>query len=162
MKQSIKAFIAITVLMTAFLSSKSQVGKPIELWQDWMNLWNGDYALGKIISSNFRLHAVMLDGSSDTSIKNSEGLIQWIKQVRSAFRDMKFTTQVGPLLSGEYIIGRWIATGVYQGGIPGAKADTGTVITFTGTDILRIHKGKIVEYWINADTQSMLSQLKVY
>lgn len=162
MRQIIKAFIAITVLMTAFLTSKSQAGKPIALWQDWMNLWNGDYTVGKIISSDFRLHAVMLDGSSDTLINNSESLLQWIKQIRGALSDLKFTTEVGPLVSGKYIVGRWIATGVYEGGIPGAKANKGTVITFTGTDILRTHKGKIVEYWINSDTQSMLMQLKVY
>lgn len=162
MKQNLKSFIIYTVLIVAFLSGKSQVAKTNRVWQNWVNLWNGDYTKGTLISPKFRLHAAMLDGTSDTSITNPETLIQWIKQIRTSLHDMKFSTQVGPLVSGYYLVGRWIATGVYKGDIPGAKVSHGTIITFTGTDILRLKDGKIAEYWINSDMQSMLSQLKVY
>ncbi|MEU9222490.1 hypothetical protein AB0D47_38980 [Streptomyces sp. NPDC048376] len=41
---------------------------------------------------------------------------------------------------------RWTATGTYDGSFPGAKAPAGTVVTFTGTDTLRIRDGRFVEY----------------
>lgn len=143
-------------------ASDTHEESPRALWQHWANLWNGDYTEGRIISADFHLHAAMLDGSSDAAIRGPDGLIRWIHQARAPYRDMRFTTQVGPLVSGEYIVGRWIATGAYQGGVPGAKAEPGAVVTFAGTDILRVCGGKIVEYWVTSDTTSMLAQLKVF
>lgn len=55
---------------------------------------------------------------------------------------------------------RWTATGTYGGGFPGAKAEPGTVVTFTGTDTLRARDGRFVEYWVNTDTLSLLTQLQ--
>ncbi|WP_461712396.1 hypothetical protein [Streptomyces sp. DSM 41013] len=49
----------------------------------------------------------------------------------------------------------------YDGSFPGAKAPAGTVVTFTGTDTLRIRDGWFVEYWLNADGLHMLRQLQV-
>ncbi|MGW3174413.1 ester cyclase [Streptomyces sp. NPDC001153] len=54
---------------------------------------------------------------------------------------------------------RWTATGTYAGGFPGAKAQPGTTVTFTGTDTLRVNDGKFVEYWLNSDTLQLLTQL---
>ncbi|MFD0395029.1 ester cyclase [Streptomyces nogalater] len=55
---------------------------------------------------------------------------------------------------------RWTATGTYAGGFPGAKAEPGTRVTFTGTDTLRIEDGEFVEYWLNSDTLQLLTQLR--
>jgi predicted ester cyclase len=132
------------------------------IWQAWADLWNGDYDKAAIVSGDFRLHAVMMDGSSDTAVRGADGLVRWIRQARGPFKDMHFITQVGPIVSGQYVVGRWTVSGVYQGGMPGAKAAVGTVVTFSGTDILRISRGQIVEYWVSSDTLSLLAQLKVY
>jgi hypothetical protein len=34
------------------------------------------------------------------------------------------------------------------------------VVTFTGTDTLRARDGRFVEYWVNTDTLSLLTQLQ--
>ena len=132
------------------------------LWQKWLQLWNGDYAQAdRIISSEFRVHVALLDGSSEDAIRGPGGLTRWIKDSRGIFSDLKFTMQVGPLIDGQYIVGRWEATGPYKGGMPGATAAPGTDVTFTGTDIVLVKGGKIVEYWLNADSASLLAQLGV-
>ena len=132
------------------------------LWQDWVHLWNGDYAQAdRIISSEFRVHVALLDGSSEDAIRGPGGLTRWIKDSRGIFSDLKFTMQVGPLIDGQYIVGRWEATGPYKGGMPRATAASGTDVTFTGTDIVLVRGGKIVEYWLNADSAPLLAQLGV-
>ena len=132
------------------------------LWQKWLQLWNGDYAQAdRIISSEFRVHVALLDGSSEDAIRGPGGLTRWIKDSRGIFSDLRFTTKVGPLIDGQYIVGRWEATGPYKGGMPGATATPGTDVTFTGTDIVLVKDGEIVEYWLNADSASLLAQLGV-
>lgn len=152
--------------MTNLLEHVDNVARPTDklagaLWADWAGLWNGDFSKSRIVSPSIRVHAAMLDGSSNATIKGRDDFINWVKQARAPFDSMSFNTEVGPLLSGEFVIGRWTATGTYRGGIPGAKAEPGTVVTFAGTDILRVKEGQIVEYWISSDTLSMLMQLKV-
>ena len=133
-----------------------------ELWNNWFKLWNGDYAQAdRIVSPDFRVHTALLDGSSDDEIRGPEGLTRWIKQSRAGFDDLEFTTKVGPLIDGKYLVGRWEATGPYKGGFPGATAKPGTVVTFHGTDILRVEDGKVEEYWLSSDTTSLMAQLKV-
>ncbi len=131
------------------------------LWSHWAALWNGDYSQQSIIAPDFRLHAVLLDGRPDTAIAGREAFIAWIKQARAPFQAMQFTGMVGPLADGDYVAGRWRVTGVYRGGMPGAKVAPGTAVTFDGTDILRVRGGQIVEYWLSSDTLSLLAQLKV-
>ena len=57
---------------------------------------------------------------------------------------------------------RWKAQGTYGGGYPGASDDAiGSVITFTGTDTLRVIDGMLAEYWANADSLLFVQQLGV-
>jgi predicted ester cyclase len=82
-----------------------------------------------------------------------------IAQIRGALPDLTFTTEVGPLRDGDFLIGRWRADGHYVGGFPGATAAVGTPVAFTGTDILRLRDGRLAEYWLNGDTLDLLRQL---
>ncbi|MFE2515816.1 ester cyclase [Streptomyces mirabilis] len=135
--------------------------KPKAMLDAWLRLWNGDFAQAPgIISPGFRVHAALLDGGDGSSIRGVDGLVAWIGQTRSAFRDLRFTIEVPPLVDGRYASVRWTATGTYAGGIPGAKARPGTVVTFTGTDTLRVRDGRFAEYWVNTDTLSLLTQLQ--
>ena len=60
------------------------------------------------------------------------------------------------------MVARWKVEGTYRGGFPGSSPDAiGRVITFTGTDIVRVVDGKFVEYWLNVDSLYMLQQLGV-
>lgn len=135
--------------------------KPKAMLDAWIRLWNGDFAQApRIISPRLRVHAALLDGGDGSSIRGVDGLVNWITQTRAAFPDLRFTAEVGPLVDGRYGSVRWKATGTYAGGFPGAKAKPGTVVTFTGTDTLRMQDGKFTEYWVNTDTLLLLTQLQ--
>ncbi|WP_381795922.1 ester cyclase [Streptomyces niveus] len=127
----------------------------------WVDVWNGDYTgAHRVVSPDFRIHAALLDGSDDGAIRGADGLVEWIGQIRGAMPDLRFAAEVGPLVDGDFVAARWTATGTYAGGFPGARAEPGTVVTWTGTDILRTEHGQIVEYWLNADSLPLLAQLK--
>ncbi|MFZ6781246.1 ester cyclase [Undibacterium sp. Ji83W] len=131
------------------------------LTNQWISLWNGDLDLAKsIIAPDFALHATLLDGRPDTAISGPAGLAAWVAQSHALFKNLRFTVQVGPIVDGNFAVLRWEATGNYGGGIPGAGAAVGTPLKFTGTDILRIEGGKVKDYWLHADTASLLTQLK--
>ncbi|WP_203671869.1 MULTISPECIES: ester cyclase [unclassified Streptomyces] len=140
---------------------RGAANKPQVMLDAWLRLWNGDLAQApRIISPRLRVHAALLDGGDGSSIRGVDGLVNWITQTRAAFPDLRFTTEVSPLVDGRYGSVRWKATGTYAGGFPGAKAKPGTVVTFTGTDTLRMQDGKFVEYWVNTDTLLWLTQLQ--
>ncbi|WP_329065742.1 ester cyclase [Streptomyces sp. NBC_01429] len=135
---------------------------PKAMLDAWIRLWNGDSSQApRIISPDFRVHAALMDGSDSGSIRGAEGVVAWIGQIRAAFPDLYFSEEVRPLVDGKYASVRWTVTGTYAGGFPGAKAEPGTVVTFTGTDTLRMKDGKFVEYWLNSDTLELLGQLQV-
>jgi predicted ester cyclase len=130
-----------------------------ELWRQWADLWNGKAGTGELVAPEFTIHAALVDGSASSALRGPEGLAAMIAQIRAAFPDLTFTTEVGPLRDGEFLIGRWRADGHYAGGFPGATAAAGTAIAFTGTDILRLSGGRLAEYWLNGDTLDLLRQL---
>ena len=151
-----------TTAITAVQSHHGGAQRPKAMLDDWLRLWNGDHDRAPgIISPAFRVHAALLDGGDGSSIRGVDGLVTWIAQTRAVFPDLRFTEQVAPLVDGRHASIRWTATGTYAGGFPGAKAEPGTVVTFTGTDTLRMRDGKFVEYWVNTDTLQLLTQLKV-
>jgi predicted ester cyclase len=132
------------------------------LINSWLQLWNGDYAAADgLIPDDFTLHAAMLDGGDGSAVADREALVAWIRQTRAALPDLRFTTEVGPLADGAYLAVRWRAHGTYGGGMPGAAAPVGTPVDFTGTDILRVHDGRLTEYWVNSDVHVLLKQLNV-
>jgi predicted ester cyclase len=79
----------------------------------------------------------------------------------SSINDLRFTVEVGPIVAGETVAGRWVAEGTYQGGIPGSTAPTGTRVRFHGNDIWRAEDGLIREYWLSDDLLDLLQQLGV-
>ncbi|MDQ6669429.1 MAG: ester cyclase [Chloroflexota bacterium] len=89
------------------------------------------------------------------------GLAAWIRQLHTLFAPMTFSVQVAPLFQGDMIAGRWVTTGTYAGGLPGARAEPGTRVSFAGADFLRVQDGKIVEYWLSSDILDMMAQLKM-
>jgi len=132
------------------------------LTRDWVLLWNGDYRLAdRLISPDLRVHAALLGGGDGSAITGPAGLVGMITQIRASFTDLRFTVQVGPIIDGDHVVVRWTATGTYSGGFPGATAPVGTHITFDGTDLLRVERGQIAEYWLNADTLGLVTQLAV-
>lgn len=82
-------------------------------------------------------------------------------QMISLLSDLVCTIDVGPLVDGDHVVVRWVATGHYGGGMPGAGAPVGREMTFHGTGILRIANDRVIEYWLNADTLDLMTQLPV-
>ena len=133
-----------------------------ELVTRWIALWNGDYAIAEqIISEDNRVHAAMLGGGDGSAVGGVSGMVGFVTQGRSLASDLNFSVEVGPIIDGDYVVVRWVATGTYEGGMPGAGAPAGTVVTFHGTDILRVVDAQIVEYWLNGDTLDLMTQLQV-
>ena len=132
-----------------------------ELWDRWIELWNGDLALAEtIVHPEFALHRIPPPRIPD-QLGGREGLVAWIEQTRSLFPDLRFTVEVGPIVDGRMVAGRWIAEGSYQGGIPGSTAPPGTRVGFHGNDIWRAEDGMIREYWLSDDLLDLMQQLGV-
>lgn len=132
------------------------------LVDSWVRMWNGDYAIAdEIISENNRVHAAMFDGGDGSAVGGVSGMKDLVTQMRSLMSDLVFSVEVGPLIDGDHVVVRWVAAGHYGGGIPGAGAPAGTAVTFRGTDILRVADSRVVEYWLNADTLDLMTQLEV-
>ncbi|MFS8200370.1 ester cyclase [Streptomyces sp. CWNU-52B] len=128
----------------------------------WLRLWNGDLSLVPgLVTDDFPIHTALAAGGDSSAIQGAAGLTAFISEVRSVFPDLEFTIEVPPVIDGAYLSVRWSATGTYGGGFPGAKAEPGTVVTFTGTDTLFARDGRFAEYWLNSDSLDMLRQLKV-
>ncbi|MFB2585391.1 ester cyclase [Herbiconiux liukaitaii] len=133
-----------------------------DLITQWIALWNGDIPVAdQIISDDNRVHAAMFDGGDGSAAGGVSGMKDLVTQMRSLMSDLVFSVEVGPLIDGDHVVVRWVATGHYGGGVPGAGAAVGTEVTFHGTDILRVENDKVVEYWLNADTLDLMTQLQV-
>jgi hypothetical protein len=132
-----------------------------EILDAWLNLWNGDLSIApRLLTPDFHLHAALVGGGDMSDLKGPDGLTGWISQIRAAC-DVTYAVQVGPITQGDMLAVRWTCTGTYRGGFPGATAEIGTPIDFTGTDVLRIADGRLAEYWVNSDMHVLLAQLKV-
>ena len=114
-----------------------------------------------IISEDNRVHAAMFDGGDGSAVRGVSGMKDLVTQMRSLMTDLIFSIDVGPIVDRDHMVVRWVATGHYGGSIPGAGAPVGTEVTFHGTDILRTDNNQVAEYWLNADTLDLMTQLQV-
>ena len=131
------------------------------LWNRWINLWNGELGeVEAIIHPEFILHMIPPPQTA-VPVRGREGLCAWIQQTRALFGGLRFTVEVGPIVDGDLVAGRWVAEGIYQGGIPGSTAPAGTRVRFHGNDIWRGDAGLIREYWLSDDLLDLLQQLGV-
>ncbi len=96
---------------------------------------------------------------SPEDIKGPEAMKQYFSQMRSAFPDIKSTTQ-DQIAEGDKVVDYQVVTGTHKGEFQGI-ASTGKQIKVTATIINRIAGGKIVESWSNLDMLSLMVQLGV-
>jgi predicted ester cyclase len=129
------------------------------LWERWIALWNGELeAAEAIIDAEFVVHR-QPPPRVPHDLHGRDALVAWIDQTRSLFDGWHLTVEVGPIVDGELVAGRWRADGAYRGGIPGATATPGTPIRFHGNDIWRAEDGRIREYWLSDDLLDLYQQL---
>lgn len=128
-----------------------------ELYDNWMQIWNGDYdKMSSMISDDFVGHW------PDNDVKGPSELGDMIKMTREYFYDIDFKPVISPVVGDQKISGHWKMTALYQGNMEGAKAEEGTAVTFKGMDILIFNDGKCVEYYVLSDMFSLMKQLKAF
>ncbi|SRR6266568_7093409 len=81
----------------------------------------------------------------------------FVQRFRSAFPDIKVSVHA-TIEQGEHVVARWAANMTHSGDFLGIPA-TGRKVMVTGTTIVRIVEGKIVEGWDNWDQLGLLVQL---
>src|SRR6204780_1847298 len=75
----------------------------------------------------------------------------FMKDFRAAFPDLNFWGAADLIAEGDYVVGRWEGGGTHTGQafsdflIGSLPAATGRKMRFTGTTVLKLEKGKIVE-----------------
>lgn len=158
----IGALAAIPLLgMTQMTKAQAVIDQDLlAIWDKWIAMWNGDLAMAdRIIAPDYTLHMSPIGGGDLTAYAGPGGMAGWISQLHAAIDPFVFEVQVQPLFGDGMIAGRWLASGTYRGGFPGAKAEPGTEVQFAGADFLRIEDGKVAEYWLSSDQLDLMTQL---
>ena len=86
------------------------------------------------------------------------GTITEVTNFRAIVPDLRVCNE-DVIVSGDTIVVRWTATGTQQGEMFGHAA-SGTPLSYSGIDILRIEEGKIVERWIEYGSLTLLRQVE--
>ena len=102
------------------------------LYGRWINeLWAGKAVADEIVTDDFVGHW------PDREVHGPDELEAIIAETRNMLADLTFEIELGPLVDGDLIAGRWVGTG---------RSDDGPM-TFTGNDILRMAGDRFAEYW---------------
>lgn len=130
------------------------------VYEAWVEAWNGELSvLDEVASPDCTVHQARLDKEDSGARKGAEALKEMIQSGRAFFNDVQMSVEVGPIVEGCYVSARWKFTGTYNGKMPGAKAETGKVISFDGMDIFLLEEGKIKDYWVSSDGVHFMQQL---
>ncbi len=135
-------------------ASMSQENKAVR--RRYHDAWNsGDTdALDSIMTSDVVNHSP-LPGQPE----GIAGFKQALLWMRSGVPDLEITID-SSVSDGDLVSTRWTGAGTHTGMLMGIPA-TGKQVTVSGIDICRVSGGRIVEYWQELDTLSMLQQLGV-
>src|SRR5471032_2898068 len=94
-----------------------------------------------------------------------EDIKAFMADFRAAFPDLSFAGAADLIAEGDYVVGQWVGGGTHTGPafsdfLAGSlPAATGRKMHFTGTTVLRLKEGKIVEELGLDDGVSALTQL---
>jgi predicted ester cyclase len=135
---------------------------PANLYQRWMDMWNGDLdAATGIFAPGCIAHPAPTTTGEPPVYRGPEGMRQFVEQGRAIFETVTFRAEDAPMVEGNRLACRWVGEGVYGGGMPGATAVPGTAIVFRGVDVWRLEDGKVAEYWVASDGLHLMAQLGV-
>lgn len=104
-----------------------------DLYRRWLDeLWAGSPgAAERLVAENFVGHW------PDRDVHGPVELAAIVAETRRMFTDMTFVLEVGPIVDGDLVAGRWTGSGTTPEG----------PMTFVGNDVLRVEQGRFVEYW---------------
>ena len=97
--------------------------------------------------------------------KGRDDIKAFMTDFRAAFPDLNFCGAADLIAEGDYVVGRWAGGGTHTGPAFGdflmgsLPANTGRKMHFTGTTVLRLRNGKIIEEVGLDDGVAALQQL---
>ena len=120
-------------------------------------VWNrGDFSvLDTLISPEAIDHSTV--GGKPKTEKGSASFQAIVSMFRSGMPDIRLTID-DEIYTGDRVVHRWTLVGTDTGGMMGMPP-SGKQLTFTGTTIVRMQDGMIVERWANVDELGLLQQL---
>jgi steroid delta-isomerase-like uncharacterized protein len=92
-------------------------------------------------------------------VQGPEGQKRIAADFRAAFPDLTWNIDF-LLAEGEFVAGRWTASGTHRGSWAGVEP-TGRPMRFSGVNIFRFAQGKVVEIWNHRDDLGLMQQLGV-
>ena len=96
-------------------------------------------------------------GPEPQRVSGPEGIKLAVTLFRTAFPDLTYSVEE-EMAERDLVMTRFSARGTNLGPFLGHKP-TGRVVTYTGFDLNRIERGRIVESWVNYDALALLQQL---
>ena len=142
--------------------SKEQENKAIVgRWfkEFWGNPWNP-----KVIDE-LAAPDILLQYSLHAPRRGCEDVRDFMTGFRRAFPDLSFGGAADLIAEGDHVVGRWIGGGTHTGPafddflVGALPAATGRTMRFTGTTVLRVRDGLIVEEIGLDDGVTVLKQL---
>ncbi len=123
------------------------------------SVWNkGDFSvLDTLIAADAVDHSTV--GGKPKMEKGSASFRAIVSMFRSAMPDIQLTID-DEIYTGDRVVHRWTLNGTDTGGVMGMPP-SGKKLTFSGTTIVRMADGMIVERWANVDELGLLQQLGV-
>lgn len=105
---------------------------PKALYERWINeLWAGEPVAAEVVTDDFIGHW------PDREVHGRDELQAIIAETHSMLADLTFEIELGPLVDGDMVAGRWVGNGRSPDG----------PMSFTGNDILRVEGDRFAEYW---------------
>jgi predicted ester cyclase len=142
--------------------SKEEINK--EIVGRWFTSFWGD-AFDLAIIDEIAAPNMLLKYSLHEPRKGKEDIKAFISDFRAAFPDLKFWGTADLIAEGDYVVGQWEGGGTHTGAafddfLAGAlPAATNKKMHFSGTTVLKVSNGKIVEEIGLDDGVTALTQL---
>jgi predicted ester cyclase len=117
--------------------------------------WNRGEFLEELIAQDAMDHSFV--GGKAITEKGNESFRTVVSTFRNAMPDINLTIN-DEICIGDKVVHLWTLSGTDTGGLTGIMP-TGRRVSITGTTIVCLKNGKIVERWSNADELGLLQQL---
>lgn len=108
---------------------------------------------------------MLLQYSLHAPRRGRDDIKAFMKDFRRAFPDLNFWGTADLIAEGDYVVGRWEGGGTHSGPafddflVGGLPASTGRKMKFTGTTVLKVKDGRIIEEVGLDDGVTALQQL---
>ena len=125
----------------------------------WGNAWNPG------IVDELCTADILLQYSLHAPRRGRANVKAFMTAFREAFSDLSFAGAADLIAEGDYVVGRWVGGGTHTGPafsdflVGSLPANTGRKMKFTGTTVLKLKDGKIVEEIGLDDGVAALTQL---